>query len=104
MKDIGAIHRNIASAIPKSDVLTKIVGWAALIIPQQISGCGIPGLDVVAFVRVSNVHDTVAHERSNLLGAFVHSPHPGQLELMNIVSIDLVQWAEGLEVVSPMYH
>ena len=34
MKDVGAIHREIASAIPKSDVLTKIVRRTALIVPQ----------------------------------------------------------------------
>ena len=62
------------------------------VLPDEISGRGVQGLCAAPGNR--DVHRAVGHERCRLALAIVQSPRPGELKLVNVTRVDLIERAE----------
>ena len=63
----------------------------AAVLPQEVAGAGVEGLDHVAGVR--DIHDAVVHERRRLRHPGLEAPGPGEPELVHVAPVDLVEGA-----------
>ena len=101
--NLVVIHRQVAGAGPGSAIVENVPGQLSFVIPDQVPGGGIPGLDVIA-AGVGNVHDALIYQRPDLLPPRIHSPHPGQLQPVHIAAIDLVQWRVPGKIEGAVVH
>ena len=71
---------------------------AGAIFPDQVSGRRVQRLNDAA--RVRQVHDAVVHEWRRLLRTrIVHRPGPGELKLLDVLPVDLIERAVAPRVV-----
>ena len=75
------------------------LGQRAAVLPQQGAGRGVESLDDVA--GVGEIHHAVVHEGRRLVAAVPHRPHPGELQVGDVVTGNLVERAVPPSVVGP---
>ena len=97
---VALIQRQVAQLVEAPG--TDVVGEFAPVLPQQIAAGRVQRLDDVA--RVGEKHDPVEHQRGRLVGAIGHGPHPGQLQVGDVLPPDLVERAVPPGVVGAPVH
>ena len=65
--------------------------FADAVLPNQIAFARIQRLHDVA--GIVDVHHAVVHHRRRLIGAFVHGPHPLELQILYVLRGDLIERA-----------
>jgi hypothetical protein len=101
--DLVVVDGQASSPVALRLKVAQIRRQFSLVVPDQVSGGGIPGLDMIA-ARMSDVHDAVVNQRSELLGSGIHGSHPGQLQLAHVALIDLIQRTVAGHIVSAVGH
>ena len=89
--DRVAVDGDVAVGGRDGDVLLEVVGAVPAVLPDQVAGDGVDGLDDVA--RVGHVQDAVIDQRRPLLGSLRHPPGPDHAQRADVGAIDLVQRA-----------
>ena len=102
--DQVAVDGEVAVPLGKGrdDVLREILGAVAAVLPQQVAGDGVDGLDDVA--RVRHVHHAAVHQRRALLAARGKRARPDHAQLAHVVAVDLVERAVAPAVERPPPH
>ena len=72
-------------------VVGDVVRHLPAVLPDEIAGRGVEGLDDIA--RVRHVHDAVVDERRALLAAGAEGARPDEAQIAHVVAIDLVERA-----------
>ncbi len=68
--------------------------------PQLLAGSGIEGEDLAP--GRADIHDTVDHNRRRFLASLgIQIGMPGKIELVEVISLDLIQWTEALLAIGP---
>ena len=101
--EVLAVQREVPRAVAELAVLADVVRLLPLVVPDQVAGGGVDRLQVVV-ARLGDVHHAVVDQRPDLLGPLFHRSHPGQPELPDVVAVDLIERAEGLEIVGAVRH
>ena len=72
------------------DPLARIVGQRPLVLPEEVAGHGVDGLDDVA--RIRHVQDAVIDQGSALLAsACAERARPLQAQIADVAAVDLVE-------------
>ena len=101
--EVLAVQGEVPRAVAELPVLADVVRLLPLVVPDQVAGGGVERLQVVV-ARLGDVHHAVVDQRPDLLRPLLHRAHPGEPELSDVVAVDLIQRAEGLEVVGAVRH
>ena len=95
-KDLVLRNRDAADAA----VARRLIGTDARF-PDEVAGLAVERLDDVA--GAGEIHDAVVHDGRRLIRArIVHRPHPGELQIVDVVAGDLIERAVAPpEIVAP---
>ena len=90
--DAGAVDGDVAvHADQAPDVVVDVVGEVAAVLPAQVAGHRVDGLDDV--VRVRHVEDAAVGDGRALLAAGGEGARPHHAQVADVVAVDLVEGA-----------
>ena len=91
--DAGAVDGEVAVEVGEGaeHVVAEVVGHVAPVLPAEVAGGGVDGLDDVA--RVRHVHHAVVDERRALLQPGSEAPRPDHAQVADVAAVDLVEGA-----------
>ena len=79
-----------------------VLGQVAAVLPEEVAGGGVDGLDDVA--RVRHVQHAAVGEWRRLLAAGSHTARPREAQVADVLAVDLVQGAVAPAVERPPPH
>ena len=93
VEDGGAVDGDVPVVLPEGveDVVADVVGHLAAVLPDEVAGDGVDGLDDVGGVR--HVEDAAVGERRALLAPLGEGARPHHAQLADVVAVDLVEGA-----------
>ena len=99
-----AVDRDVPVGVDQGadHVIAEIVRAIPPVLPDQVAGHRVDGLDDVA--RVGHEQHAVADQRGPLLAARRERPRPDQPEIADVVAVDLVERAVAPAVQRPAPH
>ena len=100
--DQVAVDGDVAVGRGAEEVVLDVVGDLAAVLPEEVAGDRVDGLDDVA--RVRHVQHAVVGERRPLLRAGLQRPRPDHAEIADVVPRDRVQGAVAPSVERPAPH
>ncbi len=91
--DVGAIDGEVPVEVGEGPehVVPEVVGQVPPVLPEEVAGGGVDGLDDVA--RVRHVHHAVVHEGGALLQPRPETARPHHAQVADVAAVDLVQRA-----------